>query len=203
MATTAFARSMSQRYRRAEANQHDIETLLPRLVRARGFEDADDIAAVLHDRVAKVTSRPAGAGRARKVPRLIAGLIPEATGSMTAEMRRAPTERCDLIENRADVLLDTALTEEHEWITKLGIQPKQPRAARAWRYSARTIAAYRDRYRITGPSPLGAPAEGAKQKIDATRTGAALRRVQNLAQTDPPKQHGARRTEAQRVGPSV
>lgn len=34
--------------RRAEANHHNVEALLPRLVAARGFDDADDIAAVLH-----------------------------------------------------------------------------------------------------------------------------------------------------------
>ncbi|WP_350353371.1 MobF family relaxase [Microbacterium sp. A8/3-1] len=201
-ASPAFG-ALTAELRRAEANQHDLETLLPRLVRARGFGDAEDIAAVLHDRVAKATCRPAGSGRARKAPRLIGGLIPEATGFMPSEMRRALTERRDLIENRADALLNTALTDKHEWITKLGTQPKQARAARAWRYSARTIAAYRDRYGATGPSPLGAPAEAETQKIDAARAGAALRWAQNLAHADPPGQAGARRTGAQRVRPSL
>lgn len=118
IASPAFG-ALTAELRRAEANQHDVETLLPRLVRARGFGDADDIAAVLHYRVAKTTARPSGSGRARKAPRLIAGLIPEATGTMPAEMRQALTERRDIIEARADALLDTALTEEHEWITKL------------------------------------------------------------------------------------
>lgn len=67
------------------------ETLLPRLVRARVFGDAADIAAVLHYRVTRATARPAGAGRARKSPKLIVGLIPAATGTMTAEMRRERT----------------------------------------------------------------------------------------------------------------
>ncbi|MER7523463.1 MobF family relaxase [Microbacterium oxydans] len=195
--------ALTAELRRAEANQHDIETLLQRLVSARGFGDADDIAAVLHDRVTKATSRPAGAGRARNAPRLIAGLIPEATGFMPSEMRRALTERRELIENRADALLDTALTDKHEWITKLGTPPKQSRAVRAWRYSARTIAAYRDRYGITGSSPLGAPAESEAQKIDVTRARAALDRAQNLAQDNQPEQEQARRTAAQRVGPSL
>ncbi|QKT08004.1 hypothetical protein HUN08_13035 [Gordonia sp. X0973] len=52
--------------RRAEVNHHDIETLLPRLIAARGFNDADDIAAVIHYRVARATARPAGSGRAAK-----------------------------------------------------------------------------------------------------------------------------------------
>ena len=166
--------ALTAELRRAEANQHDVETLLPRLVGARGFGDADDIAAVLHYRVAKATGRPAGSGRARKAPRLIAGLIPEATGTMPSEMWQALAERRDLIETRTNVLLDTALTEKHEWIMKLGVQPKQARTARAWRNAARTIAAYRDRYGVTGLAPLGARAETETQKLDAARARAAL-----------------------------
>ncbi|HIW29505.1 MAG TPA: hypothetical protein H9987_05775 [Candidatus Luteococcus avicola] len=88
---------------------------------------------------------------------------------MPSEMRQALTERRVLIETRADVLLDTALTEKHEWTTNLGVQPKQARAAHAWRNAARTIAAYRDRYGIAGLAPLGAPAEADTQKLDAAR----------------------------------
>jgi conjugative relaxase-like TrwC/TraI family protein len=176
--------ALTAELRRAEANQHDVETLLPRLVRARGFGDADDIAAVLHYRIAKATARPPGSGRTRKAPRLIAGLIPEATGTVPSEMRQALTERRDLIEDRADSLLDTALTEEHEWITKLGIQPKQARAAQAWLNAARTIAAYRDRYGVTGPAPLGAPAEAEAQKVDAVRARVSLERARRLSSRD-------------------
>lgn len=202
IASPAFG-ALTAELRRAEANQHDVETLLPRLVGARGFGDADDIAAVLHYRVAKATGRPAGSGRARKAPRLIAGLIPEATGTMPSEMWQALAERRDLIETRTNVLLDTALTEKHEWIMKLGVQPKQARTARAWRNAARTIAAYRDRYGVTGLAPLGARAETETQKLDAARARAALDRAQNLAQPEQPEQERARRTGPQRVRPSL
>lgn len=202
IASPAFG-ALTAELRRTEANQHDVEALLPRLVRARGFGDADDIAAVLHYRLARATARPARAGRTRRTPRLIAGLIPEATGTMPSEMRQALTERRDLIEARADALLNTALTEKHEWITNLGVQPKQARAAHAWRNAARTIAAYRDRYSITGPVPLGAPVETEAQKLDAARARAALDRAQNLAQAEQPEQERARRTGPQRVRPSL
>lgn len=202
IASPAFG-ALTAELRRAEANQHDVETLLPRLVGARGFGDADDIAAVLHYRVAKATARPAGSGRARKAPRLIAGLIHEVTGTVPSEMRQALAERHDLIETRADALLATALAEKHEWIAKLGVQPKQARAAQAWRNTARTIAAYRDRYGITGPAPLGAPVEAEAQKIDAARARAALDRAQDLAQAEHPEQERARRGGPQRTGPSL
>ncbi|WP_341942564.1 MobF family relaxase [Microbacterium sp. LWH10-1.2] len=202
IASPAFG-ALTAELRRAEANQHDVEALLPRLVGARGVGDADDIAAVLHYRVAMATARPGGSGRARKAPRLIAGLIPEVTSAMPSEMRRALAERRDLIETRTDALLDTALTEKHGWITRLGVQPKQARAAQAWRNAARTIAAYRDRYGITGPAPLGAPAEVETQKLDAARARAALDRALNLAHPEQPEQERARRTGPQRVRPSL
>jgi conjugative relaxase-like TrwC/TraI family protein len=181
IASPAFG-ALTAELRRAEANHHDIETLLPRLVRARGFTDADDIAAVLHYRLARATARPTGSGRARKAPRLIAGLVPEATGTMSNEFRQALTERRDLIEARATALLDTALTEKQTWTKALGTPPNQAKTAATWRRLACTVAAYRDRYDITDPNPLGTPAaQDDAQKIDAARAKAALDRARNLA----------------------
>ena len=195
--------ALTAEMRRAEANHHDIETLLPRLVAARGFSDADDIAAVLHYRVARATTRPAGSGRARKAPRLIAGLIPEATGTMSPEFRQALTERRDLIQTRADTLLDTALTEQQSWTAALGTVPSQARAATAWRQAARAVAAYRDRYGITDTTALGAPPESDTQKIDATRARAALDRARGLADAERQAQKPTRRTGPEQVGPTL
>jgi hypothetical protein len=169
--------------RRAEANHHNLDALLPRLVAARGFDDADDIAAVLHYRVERATGRPAGSGRTRKPTRLIAGLIPQAHGVIDVEMRAALDEREELIAARADAVLDGALAESVPWTKALGTRPTEPRRAAAWRKSARVIAAYRDRYRVTDDAPLGAPPESAVQKIDAARARAALDRVRVAAET--------------------
>lgn len=179
IASPAFG-ALTAELRRAEASQHDIEALLPRLVRARAFGDADDIAAVLHYRVAKATTRPAGSGRTRKAPRLIAGLIPEAGGEMSGEMRQALTERQSLIEARASVLLDTALGDGQSWAARLSAPPKDAKAAAAWRRHLLTVAAYRDRYGIADSAPLGAPAESDVQKIDAARARVALDRARSL-----------------------
>lgn len=102
--------------RRAEANHHNVDTLLPRLIKARGFADADDIASVIHHRLANATIRPAGSGRTRQAPRLIAGLIPEATGPMNPDMQQALTERRHLIETRAEAVLDTAVHTHEPWV---------------------------------------------------------------------------------------
>ena len=169
--------------RRAEANHHNIDALLPRLVAARGFGDADDIAAVLHYRVERATARPAGSGRTRKPPRLIAGLVPRAHGVIDAEMRAALDEREELMEARADAVLDGALTESAPWTKAIGTPPAERRRAATWRKAARVVAAYRDRYRITDDAPLGAPAESAAQKIDAARARSALTRATEVTGT--------------------
>ena len=173
--------------RRAEANHHDVDALLPRLVAARGFGDADDIAAVLHYRVERATARPAGSGRTRKPARLIAGLIPSAHGVIDVEMRAALDEREELIEARADAVLEAALTESTPWTNALGAAPTDRRRAATWRKAARVVAAYRDRYRITDDAPLGAPPESAAQKIDAARARAALEQVRALERTGEPR----------------
>jgi hypothetical protein len=199
IASDAFE-ALTVELRRAEANHHNVETLLPRLVAARGFADADDIPAVLHHRVAIAKARPAGSGRARKAPRLIAGLIPEAAGTMTTDMRLALTERRDLIEARAAAILDQALNDGESWTTALGTPPKDERAAATWRRHARTVAAYRDRFSITGPAPLGAPAESTAQKIDAARAKTALDRARDLSHDrDTTPERPARREAAGRA----
>jgi conjugative relaxase-like TrwC/TraI family protein len=188
--------------RRAEANHHDVDALLPRLVTARGFGDADDIAAVLHYRVERATARPAGSGRTRKPPRLIAGLIPQAHGAIGAEMRAALDEREALIEARADAVLEAALTESTPWTNALGAAPTDRRRAATWRKAARVVAAYRDRYRVTDDAPLGAPPESAAQRIDAARARTALDRTMNLARVEQDQEH-SRHSRTQRTGPSL
>ena len=171
--------------RRAEANHHNIDVLIPRLVAARGFGCADDIVSVLQHRLARATARPAGSGRTCKVPQLIAGLIPEATGEMSAEMQTALSERRDLIEQRSNAILDRAVSENQDWAVALGERPTEPRATAIWRSQARTIAAYRDRYGIATTTPLGPAPDSDTQKIDAARATAALVRLRDIAAQRP------------------
>ncbi|GAA1488221.1 hypothetical protein GCM10009626_09670 [Brachybacterium sacelli] len=173
--------ALTAELRRAEANHHDLDTLFPRLVAARGFADADDIASVLHYRVARATVRPAGSGRTRKTPRLIAGLIPSADGPMTRDLRQALDERRELIEARAEAVLDTARDAGEAWTQPLGEPPQDPRKTVTWQRHARTIAAYRDRYGIADDTPLGPAPENAAQKIDAARARSALARAEEAA----------------------
>ena len=155
---------LTAQLRRAEANHHDLAVLLPRLVRARDFGDADDIAAVMRHRLTAATGRPAGAGRTGRAPRLIAGLVPEAMGPVADDMRQALDERRDLIVQRADAVLGKAIAESEQWIASLGEVPASGPARDRWLSAARTIAAYRDRYFVRTPSPLGLRPEAAARE---------------------------------------
>lgn len=177
--------ALSTEFRRAEANHHDLDALFPRLVAARGFSDADDIASVLHYRLTRATARPAGSGRMRRAPQLIAGLIPYASGVSDPEMQQALVERQELIERRAAAVLDRDMSKGAPWTTALGKQPAEGRAAQKWRRAGQVVAAYRDRYQVTDDQPLGAAAGSDAQKIDAARAETALQRARQLSQQTP------------------
>ena len=165
--------------RRAEANGHNVEKMLPAAVARHGLDDADDIAAVLRHRVSLAT-RNVGTGRGRRPARLIVGLIPEALGPMAPDMRSALHDRRDLMEQRARTLAEEAVRTKAPWVKALGEMPTD-RADRArWLQAAITVAAYRDRHSITGAKPLG-NATTDRQRLDRARAEAAIGRVQDAA----------------------
>jgi conjugative relaxase-like TrwC/TraI family protein len=167
--------------RRAEAHHFDVKRLLMRVVSVRGFDDALDIAAVLLARIEAAAAAQTGAGRSRKPPLLLAGLIPVATGPMSTEMHRALDERRDLIEKRASACLDAALQAGEPWTKALGVAPRGSEQT-AWRQFGRTVAAYRDRFGIVGDSALGPAPQTTAQKRDAVRARAALEAAHRLTE---------------------
>lgn len=173
--------ALSAELRHAEANHHDLEALLPRLIASRTLGDADDIASVIHERLARAAARPAGSHRARQPPSLIAGLIPVAGGPMRPEMRSALDERRRLIHQRANAVLRDAIASKSLWTGALGNQPEAKADARAWLLHGLTIAAYRDRYQIESDDPIGPPPASTTQKIDAARATAALSLIRRIA----------------------
>lgn len=190
--------ALSAELRRAEANHHDVDRLLPRLVQARSVEDAEEIASVLHARLAKASACPAGSGRTREQPRLIAGLIPHADGIMGPEMRQALNERRELIEQRADALVDQAVVEAADWVQPLLPQRQSEDTMTGLRHRARVIAAYRDRHQITGGAPLGPVTERTAQKIDYARAQAAVRQLRPSG--EPPQHREPRRQVGRALG---
>jgi hypothetical protein len=183
--------ALTAELRRAEADGHDVEYVLPVLVARRGLDDADDPAAVLHHRLATATPGPArsdGLTIHRRPPSRIVGLIPEAVGPMTDEYRQALQERAALIERRVTDLVQRATRDHEPWLSALGPRPSDIDARHTWQAAVHLIAAYRDRYGITSRTPLGNdPVSTDAQAVDAARVAAALRRA-----TRPPTVHARR-----------
>lgn len=178
--STAFG-ALAAELRRAEADGYDADRLLRALVTSRPLDDADDVAAVLHERVIRALTRTNGAGRVRPPATPIAGLITPALGTMDEDMRTALRERAALIEKRAAALVAKAVGASAAWIAELGTEPADPQLAALWRREARTVAAYRDTYGITEASGLGLVADDARQRADAAQARGAILRAQQLA----------------------
>lgn len=152
--------------RRLEADGHDINDLLPRIVRAGGLADVDDLGSLLRYRVQKITTVFPPSHRATG---LIAGIVARATGITDDAMMRALTEREHLMQARIDALTAEALKHPHPWT--LALREDEPDA----RVKAiRAVVAYRDRWGITSSSPLGAIPDDDAQRIDYQRAHALL-----------------------------
>jgi conjugative relaxase-like TrwC/TraI family protein len=162
--------------RHAEAIGHDVDRLLPKLVGRRSLDDAEEIAAVLRHRVEYATKTPP-VGHSRRKRRLIAGLIPEALGPVAPEMRTALDERKALIETRARTLAEGAIRDREPWTRRLGPPPTDRHARQTWVHQVGVIAAYRDRYRITGATPLGERPTSQAQGADYARATTARRQA--------------------------
>jgi hypothetical protein len=164
-------------FREAEARGLDVEDAFPRLVAGRSLADAADVAAVLHGRVERWTQ--AASGRNRRADNLIAGLIPRAQGVSDPEMAQALAERDQAMEERARTLADQAVETGKSWAGRLGRPPTAPARREHWMREVSTVAAYRDRWHITGESVLGkqgdvssAEQTGQRQRAQAAATRA-------------------------------
>ncbi|GAB7007801.1 MobF family relaxase [Nocardioides sp. AN3] len=168
--------------RRAEAHHHDLAHLTRHVVAQHGLEDAGDIAAVLRYRVDKAGAVPPRHARGQK-PRLIAGLIPEPLGPMEEEDCRAIAERKQNIEHRARTLTEQAIQAKAPWLRRLGPPPAASEAREQWLAAAVTISAYRDRYHITSPLPVGGGAISEAQRADRGHALLAVREATAIAAT--------------------
>ena len=88
---------------------------------------------------------------------------------MTGEMAEALLRRRRLIEQRGDALVEKARSDRDPRVLAMGQEPRDPAKASAWRALLRVVAAYRDRYGITGSTPLGAAAITTAQQVDESR----------------------------------
>ena len=140
--------------RDAESRGFDVVSVLPKLAAARTFEDADDVAGVLHARVERWAA--AAGSRQEAQPNLVAGLIPRALGVSDPDMARALQERDEAMERHAGELAEQALSEGRAWARRLGPPPTAPAKREAWVRAISTVAAFRERWGVgADPRPLG------------------------------------------------
>ena len=167
--------------RRAEANRHDVNQLMPTLVTRRSLDDADDVGAVLISRLRKA-ARPARPKRPRE-PKYIVGLLPVAHGPMSPEMSAALSVRQALMETRATTLAIQAVEADEPWLKRLGTPPKEDAARGRWLNEVRTVTAYRDRYQVDTSSTLDEPRSEA-QKLDVAQAQQTIRRARGIVQQE-------------------
>ena len=137
--------------REAEINGVDVDTRFPSLVASRALDDADDVAAVLHERVDQWMSTAGDPVRASR----ISGLFAKAPDVPDPDMRRALDDREALIEQRSGEAVRQALAQGQPWIGELGTPPAEAERRERWTRCAETVAAYRERWGITGRHVLG------------------------------------------------
>ena len=175
-------------FREAEARGLDIESTFPRLVAGRSLADAADVAAVLHGRVERWTE--VAGGRGRRTDNLIAGLIPRAQRVSDPELAHALAERDQAMEERARTLANQAVDSGESWLQRLGTQPATPTRRERWIREISTIAGYRDRWHITGHSPVGklGDAGSIEQTGQCQRALSAAARATAISSADLEKQ---------------
>ena len=159
--------------REAEARGLDVESDLPRLVRARSLADAEDVAAVVHARVERWTET--AGSRSGDSHNLIAGLVPRAVGIRDHDLSRALEQRDRAMELRARTLAVEAVSTRPVWLRKLGAPPADPTGRERWLRAVSTVAAYRERWSAGADNrPLGGEATSLDQLAQLRRAEAAV-----------------------------
>jgi conjugative relaxase-like TrwC/TraI family protein len=162
--------------RRAEARRLDVDAALPRLVSDRAFDGAGGIAETVAARVDRWTQ--AAGSRRRSSDDYVVGLIPRARGITDPDMARALTERDRAMQARARSVANDALESGQPWAKALGAIPEDPERRARWVREILTVAAYRDRWHITGNETIGRAVDGASSEQTVQRRlaeGAAFR----------------------------
>jgi hypothetical protein len=139
--------------RDAESRGFDVDTELPMLVTGRSFEDADDVASVLHYRIDRYVT---GVGYpSPPASQLVVGLFPPPRGITDSDIVLALDNRADAIERRALELAMIAIERGDPWVQDFGDAPETGQLYEQWTLEVATGAAYFDRWSIdpTGTIP--------------------------------------------------
>ena len=182
------AAELHRAVRAARRNRLPVDHALPTIV--AGVPEPRRTAAGLADATRAWTTAVA-AGRTAPTKQWIVGLIPTADEGITDPATvQALTERAQLIETRADAVLDRAEQHAAPWLAPLlPHRSADPLSAAQWRESARVIAAYRDRWNLTDDEhtttlgPMPPQGEGWAQVADRRHAEHAATRITGTTTT--------------------
>jgi len=165
---------LSRAIRAADRFGVNTDSVLPQLMRAQ----RDPRAAA--EAVRALGRAPATAGRTAAGDRRIAGLFPITQAAPAdTDLQRALSEREVAIQQAAAAALRRDRASGASWVYRLPPEPgpEQPFEQRRWTSAALTIAAFRERWGISDPRPLGptpGAGDGIAQQADLRRAQAAL-----------------------------
>jgi hypothetical protein len=183
----AYAALLAQ-LRDAENRSFDVDTELPMLVTGRSFDDADDVASVLHYRIGRYVaevgypSPPAS--------KFVAGIFPRPSGITDPDIVPALNDRADAIECRARELAVIAIECGDAWVKDFSDVPKTSELYERWVLEVAAGAAYLDRWGVDNPfTVLNDATISYEQETQRSRVLGAAQRVHALtmAETNPTK----------------
>jgi len=122
------------------------------LVVGRSFDDAEDVASVLHHRIDRYVtevgypSPPAS--------ELVAGIFPRPSRITDPDVALALNDRADAIEKRARELATIAIERGETWVQDFGDTPPTGELYERWVLEVATGATYVDRWGIDNPDTL-------------------------------------------------
>ncbi len=178
-ASPAYATLLAQ-LRDAENRGFDIHAELPMLVTGRSFDDADDVASVLHHRIDRYVT---GLGYpSPPATELVAGLFPRPSGITDPDTILALNDRAAAIEQRAHELATIAIERGDAWVQGFGDVPLTDELHERWVLEVAAGVAYLDRWKVDDPDTIldDAPVSH-EQEAQRSRVLDAAQRARVLA----------------------
>jgi hypothetical protein len=172
--------ALLDRLRDAEHRGFDVDAELPMLVTGRSFDDAEDVASVLHYRIDRYMT---GVGYpAPSASELVAGIFPRPNGFTDPDILLALNDRTDAIEQRARELAAIAIERGDAWVSDFGDAPDTDELNERWELEVAAGAAYLDRWGIDNPDTIFDDATVCQeQQTQRGRVLSAARRAYALA----------------------